>query len=328
MLESIPFAASGYDIGGLHLFENVTDPAVPALLAQCTVLRFHSGQPVPVPHGGDACVYVVLRGALGNTIIDSAPDNAQPAHQTRTEKILPGESTGELSVLDDTAHTHALTALEETDLLVIESHTLWRLIDEADGVARNLLRQLSFRLRAANVQLRRREKVGEFYRQLSMVDGLTGLHNRAWLNDRLPALIEEAHAAQRPLSLIMIDLDHFKKFNDSHGHLAGDHGLQIAAGVLRAALRPSDFAARYGGEELIVILPDSNQAGARMVAQRLCERMRDAIVFDDMRLPLPHLTASFGVATLAPHQDAIALIAVADAMLYRAKADGRNRIAF
>jgi diguanylate cyclase (GGDEF)-like protein len=326
MLHSTTFAASGHDIGSLYLFENITDPVVPAILAPCMVLHFHSGQSVPVLHNNATCVYIVLRGALGNTVIDDAPENR--ARQTRTEKILPGESIGELSVLDDAEHSHTLTALEETDLLVIESHTLWRLIDEADGVARNLLRQLSFRLRAANMQLRRREKVGEFYRQLSMVDGLTGLHNRAWLNDRLSAFIDEAHAAQRPLSLIMIDLDHFKNFNDNHGHLIGDQALRTAAGVLSAALRPSDFAVRYGGEELLVILPDSNQAAARMVAQRLCERMREAVVFDDMRTSLPHMTASFGVATLAPHQDVYALMAVADAALYRAKEAGRNRIAF
>lgn len=326
MPESTTLAASGHDIGSLYLFENITDPVVPAILAQCAVLHFHSGQSVPVLHNNEACVYIVLRGALGNTIIDHAPDDR--ARQTRTEKILPGESIGELSVLDDAAHTHTLTALEETDLLVIEPRTLWRLIDEAEGVARNLLRQLSFRLRAANAQLRSREKVGEFYRQLSMVDGLTGLHNRAWFNDRLSTLIDEAHATQRPLSLIMIDLDHFKNFNDNHGHLAGDQALRTAARVLSAALRPSDFAVRYGGEELLVILPGSSQAGARMVAQRLCERMREAVVFDDMRVPMPHMTASFGVATLMPHQDGNALIAIADAALYRAKEAGRNRIAF
>lgn len=324
MLESTTFAASGYDTRGLHLFENVTDPAVNLLLADCVVLHFRTGQQVPSPQDSDACVYVVLRGALANTVIDKSADPAS----ARTDKILRGESVGELSVLDETAHTPALTALEETDLLVIASHTLWQLIDETDGVARNLLRQLSFRLRAANAQLRRREKVGEFYRQLSMVDGLTGLHNRAWLNDRLPALVDDAHAAQQPLSLIMIDLDHFKRFNDNHGHLTGDLALCVAAGVLGAALRPSDFAVRYGGEELSVILPGSNQAGARMVAQRLCERMREAVVFDDMHQPLPHMTASFGVATLAPHADATMLIAAADAALYRAKENGRNQIAF
>lgn len=318
-MEPTTFAASGYDLGGLHLFENITDPDVATLLAPCTVLHLAAGQAVPASNA--PCVHIVLRGALGMLV--EANDRLQPP---RTEKVLRGESTGELSVLDDTARLQAMTALEETDLLIVDSHTLWQLIEETDGVARNLLRQLSFRLRAANVQLRRREKVGEFYRRLSMVDGLTGLNNRAWLNDHLHVLIDEAHVTQQPLSLIMIDIDHFKRFNDDHGHQTGDRALRVAANVLETALRPSDFAVRYGGEELGVILPGSNEAGACMVAQRLCERMREAIVFDDMRFPLPHLTASFGVAALTPQQDADMLIGAADAALYRAKQAGRNRI--
>ncbi|MNR99667.1 Response regulator PleD [compost metagenome] len=314
------FGASTYAVGSIHLFDGITDPVVTALLQQCAVVRLPKDEIIPPLRQNEACVYAVLRGALGNTVIDETQG-------VRTDKILPGESVGELSVLDDIALASTLTALQETELLVIESSTLWRLIDEADGVARNLLRQLSFRLRAANAQLRRREKVGEFYRQLSMVDGLTGLNNRAWLNDRLSVMIEEAHASKRPLSLIMIDLDHFKHFNDEYGHLVGDTALRTAASVLSAALRPSDFAARYGGEELVVILPDSNSAAGTMVAQRLCERMRQAVVFADMHIPLPHITASFGVAVLAAQQDADGLLAAADAALYRAKEAGRNQIA-
>ena len=172
------FGRSAYSIGCIHLFDGITDPVVAALLAQSAVIRLRKDETISPLRNNEACVYAVLSGAIGNTLIDETQG-------VRTEKILPGESIGELSVLDDIAHSSTLVALQETELLVIESHTLWRLIDEADGVARNLLRQLSFRLRAANAQLRKREKVGEFYRQLSMVDGLTSLHNRAWLNDKL-----------------------------------------------------------------------------------------------------------------------------------------------
>lgn len=322
MQQPTTFALSGYAIEQLQLFDGVSDPVVNTLLNPCAVLRIQNGQSVPTPRGSEACVYIVLRGALGNTLIEET----HGTQQIRTEKILRGESVGELSVLDDAAHSNTLTALEETDLLVIPSSTLWSLIDEVNGVARNLLRQLSFRLRAANAQLRRREKVGEFYRQLSMVDGLTSLYNRAWLNDRLSVLIEEAHSMNQPLSLLMIDLDHFKRFNDEHGHLTGDIALCAAAGVISAALRPSDFAVRYGGEELIVILPNSNEAAATMVAQRLCERMRQAVIFNDMHTPLPHITASIGIATLMPQQIANDLIAAADAALYRAKEAGRNQV--
>jgi diguanylate cyclase (GGDEF)-like protein len=233
---------------------------------------------------------------------------------------------GEQSVLDDAANLDAITALEDSELLVVEPDLLWRLIDETNGVARNLLRLLSFRIRAANALLRRRQKLGEFYRQLSMNDGLTGLYNRAWLNDMLPKLVARARQDGGPLSLVMIDLDHFKRFNDTHGHMAGDTALATAAAVIRTALRPSDLAVRYGGEELMAILPNTNRILAVMVAERLCARLREAVVFDDMRIALPHMTGSFGVASLAPDQDERALVEAADAALYRAKQAGRDRI--
>jgi diguanylate cyclase (GGDEF)-like protein len=157
---------------------------------------------------------------------------------------------------------------------------------------------LSFRIRAANAQIRSRKKVGEFYRQLSMVDGLTGLHNRAWLNQQLPSLIQAAHGGNQPLSIVMVDLDHFKRFNDTYGHLRGDDALQAAAKVLNSGLRPTDFAARYGGEEMLVILPETDLQAASIVAERLCQRLRSAPVFTESDKPLPHITGSFGVATL------------------------------
>ena len=193
--------------------------------------------------------------------------------------------------------------------------------------ARNLLHLLSFRVQAANARLRQRKKLGRFYQQLSMLDPLTGLNNRAWLNDNLPRLIGNAGAAVRPLSLVMVDLDHFKRFNDGHGHLMGDEALRAVSRVFAEALRPTDFAVRYGGEEFMVILPGTDRHTGMMVAERLCARMREAGVFADSSSPLPHITASFGVATLRPGQDAEALMASADAALYRAKKAGRNCVA-
>ena len=264
-----------------------------------------------------ARLYILLAGSLA---VEGA------LGEGNVERILPGESVGEQSVLDDAANLDAIVALEDSELLVIEPDCVWQLIDGHNGVARNLLRLLSFRIRATNARLRRRQKLGEFYRQLSFNDALTGLYNRAWLNDALPKLVARARQESGPLSLVMIDLDHFKRFNDTHGHMAGDSALCAAAGVIRAGLRPTDFAVRYGGEEMMAILPATPQQQAMMVAERLCARMREAVVFDDMRLPLPHVTGSFGVATLLPGQDERSLIEAADAALYRAKEAGRDRI--
>lgn len=312
------FGQSSYTVSDVQLFHGLNDANLAALLADCAIVRVAAHETVLDANDKRARLLVVLRGAL---VMDNDPDSGA------ISKILPGECTGELSVLDDAANALTFSAMQETDLLIIEGDKLWRLIDESHDVARNLLRLLSFRIRTANAQLRRRQKVGEFYRQLSMNDSLTGLFNRAWLDNSLPAMIAHAHASGEPLSIAMVDLDHFKHFNDAHGHLAGDEALRQAAKVLNAGLRPSDFAARYGGEEITIILPATSQFQALTVAQRLCDSMQQAVVFADMRCALPHITASFGVACLAPGQDEAALMAQADAALYRAKGAGRNQVA-
>jgi diguanylate cyclase (GGDEF)-like protein len=202
-------------------------------------------------------------------------------------------------------------------VLVIEAELVWQLIDESNVLARNLLRLLSFRIRAANAQLRRRQKLGEFYRQLSMIDGLTDLYNRAWLNDLLPTMVATAHGSNAPLSLIMIDLDHFKRFNDSHGHLAGDEALRTAARAERRAA-PDRFrgALRRRGNDGAAAR--HQRQGGVSVAERLCERMRR---------PRCSATCACRCRTSRPRSAWPAcsrsrtseLIAHADAALYRAK---------
>ncbi|MDQ2987615.1 MAG: GGDEF domain-containing protein [Pseudomonadota bacterium] len=307
------FGASAYSTRDLQLFRGADEAQLAAALAHCPVCRLAHGQRLEDTFR--ARLYIVLRGALAETAADGT-----------VSRILRGESVGEQSVLDETTNLAAISAVDDTDLLVIEADLVWQLIDQSNGVARNLLRLLSFRIRAASALLRRRQKLGEFYRQLSMNDGLTGLYNRAWLNDMLPKMVESAKRAEAPLSLVMIDLDHFKRFNDTHGHLAGDDALRAAAGVINAALRPSDFAVRYGGEEMLVILPETSEKLATMVADRLCQRLRQAVIFDDMRQPMPQLTGSFGVACLSDAMDEQQLVAAADSALYRAKETGRDRV--
>lgn len=320
------FKETDYRIEDIQLFRDITEDnrkLIADIIKDSLVVKAYTGQIVLDANSSGAKLYIVLKGALG---VSRITEDSNQLENTITQ-YLPGECVGEISVLDEEIHSATISAISESELLLIEAETLWRLIDESNGVARNLLQLLSFRIRAANAQIRSRQKVGEFYRQLSMVDGLTGLHNRAWLNAQLPGMVQHAHATGAALSIIMVDLDHFKRFNDEHGHLLGDDALQTAAKVLNAGLRPSDFAARYGGEEMMVILPGANHKSALGVAQRLCNRLAKTKVFIDRQKPLPHITGSFGVATLSTGQDSNELISCADAALYRAKDSGRNQVA-
>lgn len=321
----VSFSTTDYSIKDIHLFRQISDEhliQVAAIIDQCPVIKVKQGQIVIDAQSRLSKLYIVLRGVLGVT---GSVEEEQSTDLIGT-RYLPGECVGEISVLDEENHTATITTLADSELLVIESDCVWRLINESNGVARNLLQLLSFRIRAANAQIRNRQKVGEFYRQMSMIDGLTGLHNRAWLNNQLPALIDNAHLTKTPLSIVMVDLDHFKRFNDQYGHVAGDDALQTAAKVINAGIRPSDFAARYGGEEMMVMLPNTNQTDALAVAERLCRKLRSTPVLTHGEKSLPHVTASFGLVTVDEERDVATIIAKADAALYRAKSAGRNQV--
>lgn len=165
--------------------------------------------------------------------------------------------------------------------------------------------------------------------KLTLKDSLTGLGNRRQFDTLLPVELARAQRNHQPLSLLMIDIDHFKAYNDHYGHPAGDRCLQAVAGVVAsAARRPGDLAVRYGGEEMALLLPNCDAAGAQQVALAVQERLQV--------LEVPHATSAFGRITvslgfavqtpggLQPPQPA-ELLANADAALYRAKHLGRNR---
>lgn len=162
---------------------------------------------------------------------------------------------------------------------------------------------------------------------LATTDPLTRLLNRRALHERLAAEVQRADRYGAVLTLMLIDVDHFKQVNDTHGHLVGDAVLAQLAGVIQASLRTVDVAARYGGEEFIVILPETPLDGGVIIAERLRERMAGHEFFGLHGLPL-QLTVSVGVAVYPGHDvhSTDALIARADAALYRAKADGRNAV--
>ncbi|MBP6830814.1 MAG: diguanylate cyclase [Deltaproteobacteria bacterium] len=164
----------------------------------------------------------------------------------------------------------------------------------------------------------------EIYR-LVTTDGLTNLPNRRAFEDAMQREFSRSTRYVRPLSLLVIDIDHFKKINDVHGHLAGDAALRQFATLLKANLRRDDFAGRMGGEEFAVLLPEIDDAGARLTAEKLrLLTARHRFVFEEAVMPL---TISVGVATRTPSdQDPMEIYRRGDELLFAAKRTGRNRV--
>jgi diguanylate cyclase (GGDEF)-like protein len=163
---------------------------------------------------------------------------------------------------------------------------------------------------------------------LASIDSLSGLANRRSFDARFEAEWQRAAMLKRPISLVMIDVDHFKLFNDNYGHLEGDQCLRVIGETLAvAASHKADFAARYGGEEFVLLLPDTSLAAALDIAERLRAAVA-GLSIDHRFAPCGHVTVSMGVASLTPTdaEGRQTLIEAADAALYAAKRNGRNRV--
>jgi diguanylate cyclase (GGDEF)-like protein len=168
----------------------------------------------------------------------------------------------------------------------------------------------------------------DLLRRQSNLDGLTGLPNRRAFDELLGQEWRRGARLQSPLSLILLDIDHFKQYNDHYGHIAGDECLREVGKELATVGRSIDFLGRYGGEEFVCILPHTDSTGAVKVAEKLQAAINQLNIAHDHSSAADHVTISLGVATALPDADVSVeqLVDKADKMLYQAKGKGRNRV--
>jgi diguanylate cyclase (GGDEF)-like protein len=212
----------------------------------------------------------------------------------------------------------------------LEDHTNYRYIEEncidllqsaahlcAGAIARNEMEREILQLETENEQL--------------YFDGLTGMYNRRYFDEAIIRTIKTASRTGGLLSLMMIDIDFFKQYNDTYGHIAGDDCLKTVASILSASvLRPDDFVARYGGEEFAVVMPGVDETGARTVAERMLKNIQKSGIPHKTNEAAKHVTFSIGITTgkVERKHTADEFIEMADRMLYKAKRNGRNRYCF
>jgi diguanylate cyclase (GGDEF)-like protein len=303
-------------LADVELLHGVDRGCARRLLAGCAEFDVAPGTRVLEAGADNDAIYLVLDGELEVRLgeADAAP----------VARIGRGSCVGELSILSRLEVSAHVVAARPTRLLAIPDAVVWEFIGASHEFAVNLLRLLSGRVREDNLRLRDSLDAQLRYQRAAKVDAVTGLCNRRWFDEVAARQWQRARAEGVPLSLLFIDIDHFKQVNDDHGHLAGDDALRGVADLLQAGVRPIDVVARFGGEEFVAVLYGVNQAEAAQVAERLRRDVAARVLPGPSRAV--SVTVSVGVAELLPGESIAALIAAGDAAMYAAKRDGRNRV--
>lgn len=303
---------------GLELFHGVRPDDVQELLQKCERRDIDEGDLLLSPGEKNEHVFIVLSGVL-NVHVGSpgAPSLAS---------LEAGACAGEMSIIEDRDPSAYVVAAEPTHLLVIHKDILWNMVNASHEFSKNLLVVLSERVRSHNQFIA--ASIGDWRKSElnATTDALTGLGNRHAMEETFPRELKRCANSENPVSLIMIDVDQFKSFNDKFGHVAGDRALSAVAHVLKKQFRTKDLLARYGGDEFAVLLPEVAETEAIVIA----ERVRTAVSGktsdgSDSLIRVP-VEVSIGVAQLEEQGTYESLLKSADAALYRAKNAGRNAV--
>lgn len=293
----------------LRLFQNVAAANLQQLLKDFRACELERGEILLSPFNRNHFLYMVLSGHL--TVYLGSLDN-QPV-----STLHPGDCAGEISFIDSDHPSAYVVASEPTTVLRLHREALIGLFEHSPQVMQNLLAVLCERVRQGNRIILDTE-------QNANIDTLTGLFNRRWLEHIYDRESTRCAFNEQPMCMLMLDVDHFKNYNDEHGHLAGDYALCLVAHTLRSQLRPKDSMARYGGEEFVILLPEIAIDEARRIGNRLRQSLEQIASFYSPVGVLPGVTVSLGLAEMDVQENLPSLILRADSALYQAKQKGRN----
>lgn len=294
----------------VRLFDHVDNSCLRLLQETCEPCLAETGEVLLSPLKPNHYLYLLLDGELA-VHLDSL--DSQPVRI-----IGPGDCVGEISFIDSQPPSAWVVSLESSLMLRLHSRSM-RLLTHSPQLMQNLIRMFCQRVRLSDRLIVNSE-------QNANLDTLTGAFNRRRLEHIYTRESTRCAFNNRPLSLLMLDVDHFKGYNDLHGHLAGDHALRLVVDRLGKMLRPTDSLVRYGGEEFVILLPDMPLSRARKVGERLRLRLAQLESFPSPIGRLRGVTISIGVAAMQPQDTLEALIDRADHALYQAKQGGRNRV--
>lgn len=305
------------ELKDLRVLRGIDVESTRGILEQCAVRRFKRDEILIHANEPNHFLYVLLAGRLRIHLkLDLDPVTVLEA----------GEVVGELSLVDQELTSAYVVADDDCRLLVVDEKTMWSLVD-ASPVARNLLFVFARRLRKTDDVLSVSQQLQHDYLQYAVTDALTGLYNRRWLDSVLSRQMERYKKNNNPLSLLIIDIDGFKKFNDTYGHVTGDRVLYTVAQSLLEHLRPAEILVRYAGDEFIVLLPDTDASTSQKVGDRIREAVGNTPIKGMDKKVSAGPTISIGIAEMSPEDTAETFIDAADQALYSVKASGGNQVA-
>lgn len=306
------------ELAELSLLKGIKQADLNWLIHQCDVVHMEKDRVLLSPDRDNDTIYILMDGRLAVQF-----DRQRGGMRTYIDK---GGWAGEMSVIDHMRPSATVMTDSDVKLLAIHASVWWELIERSHVAARNFLRAVSYRLRQDNKLITEGMEKQHVFSEKAQTDSLTGLRNRYWLEEKLPEIMREQEAGLPLSSVVMMDIDNFKQYNDRYGHLAGDRVLQNVATVVRDNLRENDAAVRYGGEELILILPDTNSQNAVHIAQRLRRLIRENEIETYDGGVLPAVSVSIGVYTIGENDSTENVISRVDAALYNAKKAGRDQV--
>ena len=308
------------ELSEIELFRGVPEETLDFILERTSQISLAPGEVLLSPKEENQYIYILLSGSV--SLHFGSPDSPE------IRKLEAGSSIGMISFIDKSKPTAYVVASDECRLLPIHHDLLHGLLASTNTLANNILQMMTNWTRFNTEHIIKDQFMMKELSENSYIDGLTDIYNRRWLDSFLSRLLKRSITDDLSLSILFLDVDKFKIYNDTHGHIAGDCALIALSNVLKKTSRPYDYLTRYGGEEFLIILQNTYREGGIIAAERIRTAVQKEVIHNKDGTELPGITVSMGLATSNSDSTVESLIKEADANLYKAKAEGRNRVCY
>ena len=308
----------------INIFSSLASEELPIIYSLMKSVEIEKGS--ALFHEGDVGndMYIVLSGRVAITV--KTPDNGE----YQIAEITGGDFFGEMSMFEQVPRSATCCTKEDTTLLTLNGRDFYNFIKEHPSTTIKIMHRMlnitTERLQETSAFLSDMVTWGEKARKRAVTDEFTGLYNRRFLDDALEERMATAELSNKPLCLVMVDLDHFAKLNKEYGEDVGDKVILSAVRVFKSVFSEGDILARYGGDEFTFILSDTGPAKALDICTMAVNELRKVKLLENMGSSIKQITSSMGIASFPAHADTLETLKErTDRALYQAKEQGRNR---